>query len=150
MGFCFFFFPSRTLAAPPFKSFIRRLSDLRAGALLRASQEHPESTEGSALRQAGWGPGGLLPPSLPRNPWRPLSRGGTRGSTPRPVPRAVGTRVPAVPWPGAKNAHGPGDAVRIYGVLLVATAQLLPRWWLLWLRPGSSLHQWRVCVPPPQ
>lgn len=79
--------------------------------------------------------------------------GGTRGSTPRPVPRAVGTRVPAVPWPGAKNAHGPGDAVRIYWVLLVATAQLLPRRWLLkgsslQLRPGSSLHQWRVRVPP--
>lgn len=67
----------------------------------------------------------------------------------------MGTRVPVVPWPGAKNARGSGDAVWIYWVLLVAAAQLLPP---LVASQGllAAAETWQLaapvagsCPPPP-
>lgn len=43
------------LCGTSLKSFICRLSDLRAGVLLRGSEEHRESSDGSALFYSGFG-----------------------------------------------------------------------------------------------
>lgn len=138
-----FFFPSRTLAAPPLN--LSSAGCLTCGQeLLRASEGHPESTEGSALRQAGWGKGGAAPSLAAEKPLETSEQGGHKGKCP------AGWRLE--PWvPTCPSSPGqvqilPVAPVQIYRALLVAAARLLPRRWLLkdpslQLRPGSSLRQ---------
>lgn len=124
-------FLSRPFAAPPL--------NLSSAACLTCRQELLRGSESILSTAVG---GGWRLPLCQETPGEPSRRGTGEQSSAGSTRRVHGTQTLAVCWPGAPPSFGSGDAVWMYGVMLMASSPAPSPW----VRPSKLVAPVAVCA----